>query len=463
MDKMFIERKHGREKVSYPHPALKDVLDNTYGVMLYQEDVLAVARELAGFTVPEADDLRKAIGKKQMDKIGKFRQAFVAGAEKTNDVQRNVSDQIYTDIEKFGGYGFNRAHAASYAMVSYVTAYLKVHYPAHYMAALLTTVTDKKPKMAAYLYECRRMGLNVLSPDIVKSKENFEVLNEKDILFGLTAIDGVGGAIVRAIYRDRKEEYSSLLDYFRLCDPAILNKRTIEHLSAAGAFDSLLSDSYKVRLDRPEKLGVLEKEKKELGIYVTDHPLLEVWDFFSDKTDLTIADLDASYNGATIKLPGIVSHVEKKTTKRGQKMYVLEFQDLAGAMEVVVFPNVASRLDDDFLVSGDIGVLEGQLSVEGDDEDSITYKMFYNSFEKLDAAAIRGSRPILLESGQKLTSGQLKKIGDIIGRVRGDSPVYFTYPEGRHKVTLRFKQSTDLEVEDALKAIVALSAIGNGV
>jgi DNA polymerase III subunit alpha len=193
MDKMFINRRHGRAEVIYFHPSLIEVMERSLGIMLYQEDVLAVARILAGFTAAEADDLRKAIGKKLMDKIGLYRSKFVEGCKKTHNVSSQHANKIYSDIEYFGGYGFGLAHAASYAMLGYVTAYLKAHYPKEYMAALMTSVSDNELKMTAYLNECRRMGIPVHAPSISKSESEFSFDDEDGIVFGLSAIKGIGG------------------------------------------------------------------------------------------------------------------------------------------------------------------------------------------------------------------------------------------------------------------------------
>jgi len=461
MDKMFINRKHGREKVSYPHPILKEVLDPSYGVMLYQEDVLNVAKTLAGFTVGEADDLRKAIGKKQMDKIGQFREAFVKGAKTVADVAQNISDKIYSDIEYFGGYGFNRAHAASYAMVSYVTAYLKTHYPEEYMAALLSSVTDSKDKLSLYLNECRRLGLEVQSPSIRRSERDFTVSGEKQILFGLGAIEGMGDAMVNAMLREEDREYTSIYDFLRKCDPVLLNKRTMDHLAGSGAFDEIIPDWFKQpRVDRQIKIDLLNREKDELGIYVTDHPLLEVWDYLENQTNTVLSDLEETMG--IVKVAGIITSVKKKTTKSGKKMYYLTFSDLTGEVEVIVFPNNADKVSEDFFQTGEIGILQGTVAKEGEDESAI-YKIYYLDFSKMDAAYLRGSRPIFLKGNSKLTEQQIHKISAIINSVNGDSPVYYEYPEGTHRVTIKFKASTSIEVEDRLQTIVALNNIENMV
>lgn len=453
MDKMYISRKHGRSKITYDHPVLESILNKTYGIMLYQEDVLNVAKHLAGFTPGEADDLRKAMGKKLPEKIKQFRQKFVEGCKKTNDVPAQLANKIYSDIEFFAGYGFNRAHAASYAVVAYMTAYLKTHYPVEYMAALLSSVIDSKDKLALYLNECRRLKLKVYPPSIAKSESEFTVQSDDEILYGLSGITGIGEAIVSSILYNR-EEYTNLYDYFRKCDIQVLNKGSLEHLIRAGAFDELIEPMSYIRFDRQRKLEILEQEKKELGIYVTDHPLLDVWDFVSNKVDTNIADIDTSHTGSVIKLGGIISSSFKRITKKNQTMYHFTLEDLTGEIEVVVFPRQAKGMSEDFLKSGEIGVVEGTISQEGDDEAPIL-KLFYNSMDKI--GEIKGSKPIILKSNEKLTAQQMKRLYAIIDSQNGDSPVYLEYPEQGHQITIKFKKTTAIEVESTLQSVVNIS------
>jgi DNA polymerase-3 subunit alpha len=457
MDKMFINRKHKRERVKYPHVALQEVLEPSHGVMLYQEDVLNVAKTLAGFTVPEADDLRKAIGKKQMDKIGLFRKQFVEGCKTVNDVQKSVADKIYSDIEYFGGYGFNRAHAASYAMVSYITAYLKTHYPAEYMAALMSTVTDEKDKLALYLNECRRMNLTVLSPSVTKSKRDFVVI-DGEILFGLSAIKGIGDAYVDAILRGQNREYKTVYDYLRFCDPILLNKTIMENLTRSGAFDELIPFEDVRGVNRQERLEILNLEKEYIGIYVTDHPLLGVWDFLSNESSISIQDLESIPYGDRVKLPGIITTLTKKKTKRGADMYNLIFEDLTGFIEVIVFPRTAEKFPEEFFKEGSIGFLSATVNKEGDEEHP-DIRLFFENFEPLDTSVLHGSRPMLLKAKDKLSREQIKRLRDIIVSVKGDSVVYLEYPEDNHSITLRFKEHTSLEVEEALRKVIEVSAL----
>lgn len=462
MDKMYINRKHGREVISYPHELLRDVLEPSYGIMLYQEDVLNVARTLAGFSAADADDLRRVIGKKKLKEVGEYREKFIEGARSTHQVPPQVSNKIYSDIEYFAGYGFNRAHAASYAMVAYVNAWLKHYYPASYMAALLTSVATKKDKLALYLNEARRMGINVLAPSVQSSASDFTILgDDQGILFGLSAIDGMGKAKVKALLRERNKhgEYKNLLDFMRKCDHDVLNKATLEHLSVSGALDDLVDTDIE-KLDRNTKLELLEAEKQEIGIYVTDHPLSEVWEHVRNDVDTEILDLERCSPNSDVKILAIITDTKKLMTKAGKLMYRLNVQDLTGDIEVIIFPNDASRIMESHLEPGSIGILEARVLHEGD-EDNFSTKLVYKKFSKLDLDEMLGDPPIYLESPEKLGAKQLARICDIINTVGGDSRVYLAFPEGEHKVTLQFTKPTSYTMAKKLQDVVKMAAIQN--
>ena len=211
-----------------------------------------------------------------MDKIALIRKKFVKGCVENSNLEEDKANKIYSDIEYFGGYGFNRAHAASYAMVSYITAYLKAHYTAEYMAALMSSVVGNKDKLAAYLSDCRKLNIMVSPPSINKSGKDFNVVSSEEIIFGLSAIDGIGESIAENIInnRDIKNPYTNIYDFFRRCDSSTLKKSTIEHLAYAGALDELFDDrDLEIDLSRKKELELLEKEKAQLGIYVTKHHL----------------------------------------------------------------------------------------------------------------------------------------------------------------------------------------------
>jgi DNA polymerase-3 subunit alpha len=379
MDKLYIDRKHGRSKVSYDHPKLEKVLGPSLGIMLYQEDVLGVVRELAGFSSAEADDLRKVIGKKLMDKIAVFRAKFVEGCVKNSGILPEKANKIYSDIEYFGGYGFNRAHAASYAMISYTTAYLKANYTTEYMAALMSSVVGNKDKQAFYLTDCRRLGLGVMPPSINRSGVDFEVFQNDKIIFGLSAIDGIGNTIAETIVksRDPLKPYLNVYDFFRRCDPSILKKSTLEHLCSSGAFDELVKEDPLLEISRGIELEILEKEKEELGVYVTNHPVRGIWDVVGGQISNEIVDLKDIDSGTQVKIGGIINLFKKITTKKGEKMYKFTLEDISSSVEVLVFPRTAKDIEENYFNVGDILLVYGTLSKETDEENSIV-KIFYN-------------------------------------------------------------------------------------
>lgn len=457
MDKLYVNRKHGRSSVDYEHPAMKEVLEESLGIMLYQEDVLAVARNLAGFSVSEADDLRKVIGKKQMDKIPKLRKKFVEGCLSTVKITKEKADKIFSDIEYFGGYGFNRAHAASYAMVSYITAYLKTHYTPEYMAALLTSVAGNKDKSALYLSDCKKLGIKVRPPSINRSMHDFEVISDTEILFGLSAVNGIGPAIADAIIqcRDNKNPYSSMHDFMRRVDPVILKKSTLEHLSCSGAFDELVKIEEELELTRKQELEVLEKEKAELGIYVSKHPLEAIWDIIKLKINSEVFDLSENINGSKASIGGIVTSVKKTITKKGMKMFKVNLEDLTSGIEVIIFPREAKSIDDNFFSEGDIVIFHGTVSKDGDEENS-TVKLIYSSCEKINQSSIFGGRPIILKANSIVSNESLELMYDIIKTSNGSSSVFLEMTDGIKKYNFRFNKTTSLKVEDQLKSIIKM-------
>jgi DNA polymerase-3 subunit alpha len=456
MDKLYIDRKHGRSKIVYDHPNLEKVLGPSLGIMLYQEDVLGVARELAGFTSAEADDLRKVIGKKLMDKIALFRQKFVDGCIKTSSISEEKANKIYSDIEYFGGYGFNRAHAASYAMISYITAYLKTNYTVEYMAALMSSVVGNKEKQSLYLSDCRSIGINVLPPSINYSGIDFEVMDDNSIIFGLSAINGIGIAIAEAVVNCRQKDnpYTNMFDFFRRCDPVILKKSTLEHLSAAGALDELVPPS-DLDVSRRLELDILEKEKEELGIYVTSHPVSGIWSAIKAKVTSEIVYLSDIQAGSPVKVGGIITSVKKITTKKGLKMFKFELEDISSSVEVVVFPKTAKDIPDNYFSTGDILIINGFLNKETEEENS-TVKIFYNSSEKIDSKLFSGGKAIVFSFPHNISSLTFKKIYDIISNTKGNSPVFIEIQDDKHKITYKFNTLSSQKVVPLVNSILEL-------
>lgn len=456
MDKLYIDRKNKKSKISYDHAKLESVLGPSLGIMLYQEDVLGVARELADFSSAEADDLRKAIGKKQMDKISLFRKKFVEGCVKTSGITEDKANKIYSDIEYFGGYGFNRAHAASYAMISYTTAYLKSNYTVEYMAALMSSVVGNKDKQALYLADCRKLGVNVLPPSINKSGIDFEVVDNSSIVFGLSAIGGIGMTIAESIVqaRDLQKPYTSMYDFYRRCDPVTLKKSTLEHLASAGALDELIDDN-DVEISRRIELEILEKEKSELGIYVTSHPVMGIWDVITNQITSEIIDLSSYDSGTPVKIGGIINSIKKMITKKGDKMFKLDLEDISSNVEVIVFPRAAKEIPNDYFNVGDILIISGNLNKENDEENSIT-KIFYNSSEKIDQKIFTGGKPIIFNLKNNIGNVTIDSIYDIISNNKGNRPVFLEICDNKHKFIYKFDTLASTKIVPIVEKILEL-------
>jgi DNA polymerase-3 subunit alpha len=411
MHNEYADRKNARKPVVYQHPDMEAVLGDTYGLCVYQEQMMLLAQKFAGYSLAEADNLRKAAGKKVREIMAREREKFEAGCEATG-YGRAIGKMLFDIIEPFADYGFNRSHAFGYGLVSYQTAWLKAHYPAEYLAALLTSVKDDKDKTAVYLAECRARGIDVLVPDINVSSSDFTAvvqpsssggagLTRTVIPFGLSAIRNVGEGLVERIIAERQQggPFSDFYDFCARVDPMVLNKRTVESLIKAGAFDAvghprqglclvfeqivdrtvarrreadqgvmslfgdLGGDGESVfddaRLPIPEqefaKTVRLAFEKEMLGLYLSDHPLKGVEAALSRHSDATIAEVrEGARDGEMRWVGGVVTGVVRKYTKRGELMATFVLEDLVSSIEVWVFPRtmteVAHLLADDSIV-----------------------------------------------------------------------------------------------------------------
>jgi DNA polymerase III subunit alpha len=402
----YADRKNGRKDVTYLHPEMAEVLSDTYGLMIYQESMLRVAQRFAGYSLVEAETLRKAAGKKVREIMAREREKFVAGCEKTG-YGTAIGTAIFDIIEPFADYAFNKSHAFGYGMVAYWTAWLKANHPVEYMACLLTSVKDDKDKMAVYLAECRAMGIDVLVPDINLSASDFTAVRADGaggagrIPFGLSAIRNVGEGLVERIVAEREGQgpFSDFYDFCNRVDPVVLNKRTVESLVKAGAFDAMghprqglclvfeqvvertlarrreldqgvlslfgepggssaVFDDSRVAVPDQEfdKHTKLAFEKEMLGLYVSDHPLAGAEPALKRHTDCTIIDLREGgggesgassgdrWAGADRWVGGVVTNLARKYTKRGELMATFVLEDLEASIEVFVFPRTMTEV-----------------------------------------------------------------------------------------------------------------------
>ncbi|MFN2589392.1 MAG: DNA polymerase III subunit alpha, partial [Actinomycetota bacterium] len=382
----YAERKHGRRGVSHVHPDLESVLAPTYGVMVYQEQVMEVAVRLAGYTMGEADSLRHAIGKKKREEIATHHRKFAEGAE-ARGYDRRLVEQLWEQIVPFADYGFNASHACGYAFIAYQTAYLKAHHRVEYMAAMLTSVQGDKDKKPFYLNAARLMEIRVLPPDVNQSQLYFTPSNG-EIRYGLAAVRNVGAQVVHNIIAARTEKgpFTSFTDFCRKVDSGVLHKKCVESLILSGAFDSLgyarraLLEGYEkvttpilserraeaigqesffgglspaLEIDESvlqgaefEKPELLANEKEMLGQYVTDHPLLGIKDRLAAITDMEVSELDNLGDGDVVTVAGMVAAVARRYTRRGEPYALLRLEDLTGGISVVAFPGVFDKAAD---------------------------------------------------------------------------------------------------------------------
>jgi DNA polymerase-3 subunit alpha len=401
----FINRKKGKVEIKYLHPKLEPILRDTYGVIVYQEQVMQIASQLAGYSLGQADILRKAMGKKIKEVMKKQQKQFIEGSVK-NGIDKKTAEEIYDLIAYFAGYGFNKSHSVSYAFLSYQTAYLKAHYPVEFMAALLTSIMQNTDKVVKYIKECQNMGLKILPPDINESLIDFTVVDDKTIRFGLAAVKNVGRVAVENIIKEREEggSFSSLLDFCQRVDLRSMNRRVIESLIKCGAFDSLktsraqllavLDKSIQIAQDqqREKRNGqaslfviknerlldnfqgfpdmstvqeftrqeLLTMEKETLGFYLTHHPLDDYHDRLAEITNTDSAHLEDFSDKSHVILGGVVTNIKKKTTKNGNAMAYFSLEDLFGTVEVVVFPKIFEECKE-VLTNESIVIVEGRL------------------------------------------------------------------------------------------------------
>lgn len=373
----YILRKHGRKKIEYLHPKLKYILENTFGICIFQEQLMKIAQELAGFTMAEADFLRKAVGKKIRSLLLEQKEKMINGMKK-NGIKEKLAQEIWNRILPFARYGFNAAHATAYAMIAYQTAYLKAHFPVEFMTILMNTEQKNLDRLKILLEEAKKMKINVLPPDINESLAKFTIVNKNTIRFGLTAIKNVGHNISEKIAKIRKKggDFISLEDFIERMPKEVLNKKSIESLIKAGVFDKLgdrgrflynletildyarnsqkskqngdislfgkikTFSSIKLK-DNPVSITKNDKiawEKELLGVFVSSHPIEEIQNKI--KNHISIADINFSFIGQRIKIVGTILKIKKITTKQGQPMLFLELEDLTKKIEILVFPDI---------------------------------------------------------------------------------------------------------------------------
>ncbi len=478
MHRDYPELKNGRKELTYLHPDLEAILEDTYGLMLYQESVMRVAERFAGYTLEEADNLRKACGKKIRPLIAAERKKFVAGCV-SQGYGEELGTALFDIIEPFADYAFNKSHSYGYGLVAYQTAWLKSHHPVEYMSALLTSVKDDKDKTAIYLAECRNLGIEVVVPDVNRSAAEFTPSpgDARGIVFGLAAVRNVGESLVERIVAERESagSFADIYDFCRRVDPIVLNKRTMESLAKAGAFDSLghprqglclvLDDVVERTVERRRELeaGIstlfaalegaagsadggdwegtrvpipdtdfdkgqrLVFEKEMLGLYVSDHPLRGLEASLGAHTDCSLAELreaaSAEAGGGPIaegvvrSIGGVVTELKRQYTRKGELMARFVLEDLEASMEIFVFPKVMAEYGA-MLANDAVVVVRGRLDLRDETPKVVCIELRRPELGGAEGHVLRISLPL----GQ-LTDEKVERLRGVLLEHPGPSPV----------------------------------------
>ncbi|UPR57449.1 DNA polymerase III subunit alpha [Vibrio sp. ED004] len=504
----FIDRKHGREAVSYPdetwqHESLKETLEPTYGIILYQEQVMQIAQILAGYTLGGADMLRRAMGKKKPEEMAKQRGTFKEGAE-ANGVDGELAMKIFDLVEKFAGYGFNKSHSAAYALVSYQTLWLKTHYPAEFMAAVMTADMDNTEKVIGLVDECFRMKLKLLPPDINSGLYRFNVDEDGAIVYGIGAIKGVGEGPIEAIIEARNKGgyFKDLFDFCARLDLKKVNKRVIEKLILSGALDRLgphraammaslpdavkaasqhhhaesfgQSDMFGVLTDAPEEVEHkytqvpkwpekvwLEGERETLGLYLTGHPVNAYIKELAKYTSCRLKDATPTRRDQSLTIAGLVIAARVMTTKRGTRIGLMTLDDRSGRMEVMLFSDALDRYAE-LLEKDKIVVVSGQVSF---DDFNGGLKMSAREVMDLGSAREKYARGVSISIDQSQINGQFfERFGQILEPYRaGTVPVnvYYQRADARARLTLgtEWRVTPSDTLLDELKQLLGSSQV----
>ncbi len=476
----YVKRKHKKVSVHYDLPELKPILDETYGVILYQEQVMEIASKIAGFSMGQADVLRAAMGKKKVKEMAEQKERFIEGAVKKK-VSQHKATELFNLCAKFAGYGFNKSHSTAYALISYQTAYLKANYPEEFMAALLTSVMGNSDRVTTYISESQRMGIKVLPPDINFSSRTFTVVDE-GIRFGLTAIKNVGIGAIDSILSAYKEggSFKSLMDFCQRIDTRACNKKVIESLIKSGAMDSLgktrpqllaiyertlskaqaaqkekssgqvfLFDLKPEQIAEPEndlapegeQLGytpeeLLRMEKELLGLYISNHPLENLKDSLEGQVSQRIADLQEKFEGDLVKVGGLLAQCRRINTRKGDLMLVANLEDLSGTISIVVFPKSYEKYSQ-LLNEDSVIVIKGKMNRDARTEE---LNIVVESVEPL--LELEKVRSLHIEVIDVKDKQVLERLKEILLFYKGGDPVIIYY-DGR-KISTGSKYRVDI-------------------
>ena len=466
----FIKAKKGEAKISYELPQLREILDETYGIILYQEQVMMIANKIANFSMGQADILRRAMGKKKAEEMEKQKEDFVMGAVK-NGIPEKKARRLFEKMEPFARYGFNKSHSAAYAYIAYRTAYLKTHFPVEFMAATLSSDTDNTDKIVKSIAECRKMSIDILPPDINQSGKEFRVIG-KAIRFGLEAVKGVGGAAIESILEVREQDglFTSMEDFLRRVDGRRVNKKIVESLIKAGAFDSFgmlrakalalfnsaasADSSISSLFDQQNIFGegsaeieedwddltLLRYEKDALGFYITGHPLARHREALSALKVKGMSELEDSADKEEVHVAGVVSTIKKiKTKGKSETMAYLTLEDEEGSAEVIVFPELYRSM-------ADVLVKESLVAVKGTvDRTEKGIKIVSREISRLeDLIARNGAQKIEITlQKNSLPPDRLKVVKELLSSSPGKCPLFLRIEVNGSCAVI----ATDLRVE----------------
>ena len=497
----FIKRKHGLQKIEYLHPKMEETLKETYGVIVYQEQVMRIASDIAGYTLAEADLMRRAMGKKDKAAMASQKNKFVEGAKKTNNISLKLAEEIYDLIEKFASYGFNKSHSVAYSLVAYQTAYLKAHYPAEYMAATLTSEIGNTDKIVLLIDDCRKMGIEVLPPDVNESETYFSVA-KNGIRFGMAGIKNVGVNAVEAIILARSggKKFTSLFDFCKGVDLRVVNKKTIESLILAGAFDSLnknraqmlaaveqtvaAAQSAHAQSERgqsslfdgtgskdsplfapplpsqpmwPESVK-LSNEKTVLGFYVSGHPLLKYENEINSFATLHLGDVEGIKNGL-VRAGGVIASVKKKIDKNNRTMAFITLEDFTGKAECVIFSSLYKK-HEALLQPESMVFVEGNGEVSGD-----AIKIVVSDIIAMDKVREKfAKRVFLLVNADEIDEVKMTSLRQLIERSKGNCNCYFNvigkeFPAQHVFISRKYSVSPTDQFIESVKIILGGNSI----
>lgn len=486
----FIDRKHGREKVEYPHPLLEDILKPTHGIMVYQEQIMQTAQIIGGFSLGQADLLRRAMGKKNMDEMAAQKVRFVKGAGEKN-IEKEKAEEIYGVMQKFAEYGFNRSHSAAYSVIAYQTAYIKAHYPAEYMAGVLTHNLNDIKKITFFIDECRRQGIPVLGPDVNESEFNFTVNDNGEIRFGMAAIKGVGENAVRSIVEEREENglYRDILDFAKRINLKSVNRRVFEALAMAGAFDCFENShraqyfhreshddsifiekiirhaiSYQEKLNSsqvslfggdselpvsdielPEcapwgKVEQLKNERDVTGFYISGHPLddyrIEMQNFCTHSIG-EITESLRRLKGKQFSFAGMVTMAQHRTTKNNKPFGRLVVEDFNDSISLVLFGEDYLRMKH-FLVEGSYLLIKARVEQRFNNENQLEVRI--NHMSLLPDAIEQITREITLKvDSSVLTDELIPRISELIRENTGNCELVFKLVDAEENIAVELK------------------------